>query len=432
MRAPGVRSRLLSSNYQAGPACALPASNEGRVLLNFRFLWAAIVRRIAAPDGVFRARGAMTLRSARSLWLAATAPALALLIVACQAKQSAPEVTEPYRVASPVVTTAVYEREYVGEIQATQRVELRARLQGIVESVAVDEGQQVRTGQLLFSVSAREHQQEVQKARAVSASSVAELRAAQIEQANMKMLLENKIVAETEVAMADSKVSLLEAKLAEARAGENQAAINLTYARVQAPFDGVVNRLPKKVGSLVGQGDLLTTITNTKDVFVYFRVSEQEYFEYMSRGAAERPTNASLRLANGQMYASSGIIDTVESEFDKDTGNIAFRARFKNEDGVLKHGSTGTVILRSELKDRVVIPQAATFEVQDQLYVYTVDSENTARIKRVIPKARIKDTFVLESGLGPEDRFVTEGIQKLRDGVKIAVTPNGPSAHSAL
>jgi RND family efflux transporter MFP subunit len=182
----------------------------------------------------------------------------------------------------------------------------------------------------------------------------------------------------------------------------------------------------------VSEDDLLTSIPNTKQVFVYFRVSEQEYFEYMSQAAAERPTTASLRLANGQMYPTPGIIDSVESEFDKGTGNIAFRARFKNEEGMLKHGSTGTVILRSELKDRVVIPQAATFEIQDQLYVYTVDDAGTTHIRRVIPKVRIKDTFVLESGLSPGDRFVSEGIQKLKDGVKIAVRSHEPSAHTAL
>jgi membrane fusion protein (multidrug efflux system) len=344
----------------------------------------------------------------------------------------APEVPEEYRVVIPLVTTAIYEREHVGEIQATQRVELRARLKGVVESIAVDEGQQVRARQLLFTVSAREHQQEVNKAHAATASAAAELKSAQIEQGNMRMLLAKKIVAATEVALSESKVALLEAKLAEARAVESQAGINLGYARVHAPFDGVVNRLPKKVGSLVSEDDLLTSITNTNDVFVYFRVSEQEYFEYMSRGAAERPKQASLRLASGQMYPSPGVIDTVESEFDKETGNIAFRARFANAEGVLKHGSTGTIILKTEIKDGIVIPQSSTFEVQDQLYVYTVDASNTARIKRVIPKAHIKDIFVLASGLAPGDRFVAEGIQKLRDGAKISVRASAAPVQTGL
>jgi membrane fusion protein (multidrug efflux system) len=359
---------------------------------------------------------------------AAAAIAFAISLSACEPARGAVEVTEPFKVAAPLVTNVVYEHEYVGEVQATQRVELRARMKGVVETMAVDEGQEVRAGQLLFSISAREHQQELNKARAATASATAELKAAQIDQASIKTLFEKKIVAATEVALADSKVSLLHAKLDEARATQNQAAINLDYARVEAPFDGIVNRLPKKVGSLVGEDDLLTTLSNTKDVFVYFRVSEQEYFAYMARRPEDRPKQVFLRLATGEVYPSSGVIDTVESEFDKETGNIAFRARFPNKDGSLKHGSTGTVILRTELKGRVVIPQASTFEVQDQLYVYTVDGENVAHIKRIIPKARLKDSFVLESGLDPNDRFVAEGIQKLRDGAKIAVRLEKPGS----
>jgi membrane fusion protein (multidrug efflux system) len=360
-------------------------------------------------------------------------PALALLMAACEPGQ-APKVTtiDAFRVASPVVTTAVYDREYVGEIQATQHVELRARMKGVVEAIAVDEGQQVSSGQLLFSISARELQQELNKARAATAGAVAELKAVQIDHANAKMLFDKKIIAESEMAMAEAKVGLLEAKLDEARAVENQAAINLTYARVLAPFDGVVNRLPNKVGSIVGEDDLLTTITNTKDVFVYFRVSEQEYLAYISRKADERPKEVSLRLANGELYASPGVIDTVENEFDQETGNIAFRARFPNKDGILRHGGTGTVVARTELRNGLVIPQASTFEIQDQLYVYTLDGDNTARVKRVVPKARIQDTFVVESGLVPDDRFVVEGIQKLKDGVKIAVLPSEASARSEL
>jgi len=360
------------------------------------------------------------------------APALVIVLFACQQpSKQATEKAESYGVVSPTVTNVAYEREYVGEIQAVQRVELRARMKGVVESIAVDEGAAVKEGQPLFSISARELQQELNKARAATASAAAELKTAQIEQANTKMLFDQNIVADTQNAMADSKLRLLEAKLDEARAAENQTAINLTYSRVTAPFDGVVNRLPKKVGSLVGEDDLLTTITNTSEVLVYFRVSEQEYFQYKPRGA-EGPKEVMLRLSNGELYSSTGIIDAVENEFDRETGNIAFRARFPNQDGLLRHGSTGTVIVRTELKDGMVIPQASTFEIQDQLYVYVVGDDNTARATKIVPKARVKGNFVIESGLDPNARIVVDGIQQLRDGDKIAVRPNTSSARTSL
>ncbi len=360
-------------------------------------------------------------------------PLLALLF-SCQPPRQQPteQEADSYSVVMPVVTDVAYEREYVGEIQAAQRVELRARLKGVVETLAIDEGQAVEKGQLLFAISAREVQQELNKARAARASALAELKTAQIEQANTKILFEKNIVAETQMAVADSKIRLLEAKVEEVRALENQAAINLTYARILAPFDGVVNRLPKKVGSLVTEDDLLTTLTNTSEVFVYFRVSEQEYFEYSARDPSAAPQQVSLRLANGETYASLGVIDAVENEFDRETGSIAFRARFPNADGLLKHGSAGTVIVRTELKNRMVIPQASTFEIQDQLYVYTVGDDSAAHARKIVPKVRLKDTFVIESGLDPNDRIITEGIQKLRDGTKVAVRPSTPSARTVL
>jgi membrane fusion protein (multidrug efflux system) len=361
-------------------------------------------------------------------------PMCLALALACEAppQQEQPGEAESYSVVTPTVANVPYEREYVGEILATQRVELRPRMKGVVEAVSVDEGQQVKQGQLLFSISARELQQELSKARAATSSALAELKTAQIEQASTKMLFDQKIVADSQVAMAESKLRLLEAKVEESRALENQAGINLTYSRLTAPFDGVINRLPKKVGSLVTEDDLLTTLTNTSEVFVYFRVSEQEYLEYTSTDGKGHPKEVSLRLANGAMYPSPGVIDSVETEIDRETGNIAFRARFPNPNGLLKHGSTGTVIVRTELKDGMVIPQASTFEVQDQLYVYVVSDDSTVRARKIVPKVRLKSSFVVESGLDPQDRVITEGIQSLRDGAKIAIRPTASSASSSL
>jgi membrane fusion protein (multidrug efflux system) len=361
-------------------------------------------------------------------------PMCLAVALACEApsRQEPPDEAESYSVVTPTVANVPYEREYVGEIQAAQRVELRPRMKGVVEAVAVDEGQKVKQGQLLFSISARELQQELSKARAATASALAELKTAQIEQASTKMLFDRNIVADSQVEMAESKIRLLEAKVEESRALENQAGINLTYSRLTAPFDGVINRLPKKVGSLVTENDLLTTLTNTSEVFVYFRVSEQEYLEYTSANTKDQPEEVSLRLANGVMYPRPGVIDAIENEIDRETGNLAFRARFPNPDGLLKHGSTGTVVVRSELKDGLMIPQASTFEIQDQLYVYTVGDDNTARARKVVPRLRLKDAFVIESGLDPDERIITEGIQKLRDGSTIAVRPRSSSASTSL
>ncbi len=351
---------------------------------------------------------------------------------ACRAGGAEQVETPPeFVVASPTVG-AFFEREYVGQVQALQYVEFRARLKGIIESVGVDEGQRVKAGQVLFSISSRELQQEVRKAHAAVDSAAADLKAAQLEQANIRMLFEKKVVSNAEFEQSDSRVASLAARLEEAKANEGQATINLSYGQVRAPFEGVVNRIPKRVGSAVTEDDLLTTMTDTSEVFVYFRVSEREYFDYAALSEEARPKAVSLKLANGNQYPSAGVIDAVESQFDKDTGNIAFRARFPNQQQVLKHGASGKVVIRADVSDALVVPQRSTFEIQENVYVFTVDANDTVHARRIVPRLRLKDSFVLESGLVAGERFIVEGVQKVKEGDRIVARLETLPANSSL
>ncbi len=348
---------------------------------------------------------------------------VATLSAACSRHaQATPESTshEAFSIVSPTVADAVYERAYVADVRAKQRVEVRSRIKGFIESVAVDEGQAVDKGQLLFTVNVTELKQQDLIARAAARRAEAELQTAELERDGTRMLLERNVVSEAELALAESKVSSLQALLEEARA--TRAAINLEYARVLAPFDGVVNRIPFRVGSAVDDQHPLTTITDTSEVYAYFRVSESEYLEYTSASSSV-PKQVWLRLADGSVYSSPGLIDAMESEFDRDTGSIAFRARFPNEDGRLKHGSSGTVIVKTDLRNALLVPQKSTFEIQEQLYVYVVDEGNTARARRIRPKLRLNDAFVVASGLEATDHFVSEGAHKLRDGMTVQALP---------
>lgn len=357
---------------------------------------------------------------------------LVLTVAAACSKPAAEGPAEAFIVSQPVLSTATIEREHVGEIHAVRRVELRARVKGYLEAVNVDEGQAVKSGDLLFSIGARELQHDQSKARAAVQSAAAELKASRLEQANMKVLFEKQIISDAEMAQLDARVLTLEAKLEEARAHEAQATTTLAYASVRAPFDGVINRLPRKVGSLVGEDDLLTTLTDTREVLVYFRLPEADYLRFAAQQTEQRPRVATLMLATGELYPTEGVIDAVETEFDEGTGNIAFRARFANPSQILKHGGTAKVILKSEVGDALMVPQKATFEVQDQLYVYTVDATNVVHARRILPKVRLKDAFVVESGLTPADRFIVEGLQRAREGQQITVREAPETRHSAL
>jgi len=342
---------------------------------------------------------------------------LCLLAAACS-KHESTEALEVFPVTTPGQAGELYEREYVGEVNAVQRAELRARTRGVLETVSVDEGRQVKAGQLLFSFASRDLQQQVRKARAAIASAAAELKAAELEQQNLKVLFDRQVVSPAEMARLEAKIQALTAKLEEARADEGQAVISLSYAEVRAPFDGVVNRILKKAGSIVQEGDLLTTITNASEVLVYFRVSENEYLDYAAN-PDEHGKEVSFKLADGTLLESKGVIDTIETEIDRGTGTLAFRARFPNEKQLLKHGASGKVVVTVPLKGGLTVPQKSTFEIQDHVYVYLLDEQNRAHAKRIIPRLRMDDTFVLESGLQASDRFILEGIQKVKEGATI-------------
>lgn len=335
---------------------------------------------------------------------------------------AAPEV---FPITTPERKTVRVEREFVAEVKAVQYATVRPRSLGSIQSVLVDEGQTVKAGQVLFQLNTLELEEQLRKSKAETNTVRAELLGAELEERNTRLLFEKNVVSDAVMQLASSKVALLKAKIDESRANESQVSVALGFARVRAPFDGVVNRISHRIGSLVDEKDLLTTITDTREVFVYFRMSERDYLQYQAEADGEADVPVSLRLADGMPYSAPGKIDAIESEFDRETGNIAFRARFPNPDGSLRHGSSGKVVVGRELTNVLVVPQRATFEVQGDLHLYVVDSANVARARRVVPRARLKDSFVVESGLDADDRFIVEGVQRVRDGLTVGVPASG-------
>lgn len=344
----------------------------------------------------------------------------AFMLAACS-ESTVQEEHATYPVATPVVTDTAFFDEYVAQLAAQQNVEIRARLEGFIEQIHVDEGQAVHEGQLLFTIGSKEYTQAALGAQATARSAEAELQAARIELENTVKLKDKNIVSASELEMMRAKLDAFEARVAEAKAAATRAEMDLAYTQVKAPFDGVINRIPNKRGSLVEVGTLLTSLSNTAEVFAYFNLSEEDYLDVMTTERGDRAEDVSLVLANGMAFAAKGVIETTESEFDPTTGNIAFRARFKNPDGLLKHGGTGKVRVRNPLAQAMLVPQKATFEVQGNTYLYVVDGENVARMRAVTPSHRVEQDYVLADGLNPGERFLLEGIQRVRDGDQVAV-----------
>lgn len=370
-------------------------------------------------------RGSAVARPVRR-WLEVLVLSALPLVAGCAGEaKSEPEPvrSEVFPVAQPRTEDTVVERKYVAELRAVRYAELRTRVEGIVDKVTVDEGQAVTAGASLFTINAGHLKQAVTAAKAAMIGAEAELRAAEIELQNTQLLLDEDVVSQAAFDSTRAKVDALEARVAEWKATVARAEVELGYAQIRAPFDGVVNRIPHKAGSTVTAEALLTTIADTSEMHAYFRLTEREYLELAGRQADEPRQQAWLELVDGTLFPHPGVIDAVENEVDRNTGSIALRAKFPNPKGLLKHGSGGKVVLKTTLPNALLIPQKATFEVQGDLFVFTLDQNNVVSTRKVEAKVRAGSDFVLENGLSPDERFVLEGAQKLRDGAKIETSP---------
>ena len=343
--------------------------------------------------------------------------AVCLLTVSCTYEKEA-ESVDTHKVIYPVVEDAAYSSKYVAQIQSVGYVEIRSKIRGYIEKIYVDEGQAVKEGQLLFALSFNVFEKELQKAIAAVKSAVADLKVAEVELANVTVLVEKNIVSKSELHVIQAKVDALKADVEEAMANKEQEALHLSFSKIKAPFGGFINRIPKKVGSLIAEGDMLTSLSDNREVFAYFHLSEIDYLNYLAAG--EQETNVvSFELANHDRYGQEGIIEMIESEFDEATGNIALRARFPNPDGLLKQGANGKVIVNKTVKNALLIPQKSTFEIQDKLYVYVVNKESMLEQRNIVYKMRLPNFYVVESGLSKDEQILLEGVENVRNGDKV-------------
>jgi membrane fusion protein (multidrug efflux system) len=324
----------------------------------------------------------------------------------CAAKVEEKEVGVRFSVTSPLKKDTFVIRSYVCQIRAIQHIELRALEKGYLQSISVDEGQFVKQGQRMFQIMPMLYQAEQQRAQA-------EANYAEIEYLNTKSLSDSNVVSKNELALAKAKFDKAKAEL-------SLAQVHLGFTDIRAPFDGIMDRFQVRLGSLLDEGDLLTTLSDNSKMWVYFNVPEAEYLAFKANAKKDSVTTVRLLMANNQLFDFPGKVETIEADFNNETGNIAFRATFPNPKRLLRHGETGSVQMIVPLKRALIIPQKATFEILEKKYVFVVGPDNVVQQREITIAAEMPDLYIIKDGLSENDKLIVEGIRKVKDKEKIA------------
>lgn len=330
---------------------------------------------------------------------------LLAILTSCKTETKETESETEFLVTNPILKDTVVTKDYVSQIQSIRHIELRAMEKGFLQEIYVDEGQFVKKGQALFQIMPNIYEAEMQRFKA-------EANFAKIEYNNTKQLAKNNVVAPNEVAMAKAKLDKANAELL-------LAEVHLRFTKIKAPFDGILDRFNVKQGSLINEGDLMTNLSDNSKMWVYYNVPEAEYLDFKAKSNDKIKEKVNLILANNQYFEYSGIVETIEGDFNNETGNISFRATFPNPKRLLRHGETGNIRVSIPLKNALLIPQKATFEVLDKKYVYVIDKNNTVKSRAINIEAEMPYLFAVKDGLKAGDKILLEGLRLVKENQKI-------------
>jgi membrane fusion protein (multidrug efflux system) len=351
---------------------------------------------------------------------------LALVLSSCADKSQAPAPAAPLLpVASIKMENTNTDTEYPASIQGTVDVEIRPQVSGNLDRVLVDEGAYVSKGQSLFKINERPFREQLNNALASLHAYEAALINAQLEVDKLTPLVQNKVVSDYQLKTAKASQKIAAANIEQAIAMVESAKINLGYTNVTAPVSGYIGRLPKKQGSLVSASDVeaLTTLSDVHEVFVYFSLGETDFINFKSQYAGNTLGDkikhlppVSLILADNNAYPQTGKIDMVDGQFDKTTGAITLRATFPNKNGTLRSGNTGKIRLGIQHNDAILVPQSATIEMQDKIFVFTVSKDNKVTKTPITVIGKNGTNYLIKDGVQSGDQIVLSGIDKLQEG----------------
>lgn len=369
--------------------------------------------------------------------------ALSVIIASCGNKNDksaqavgAPQVKE-YKTLTLEPKSATLYTDFPASVQGQQNIEIRPRVEGYIDKIFVDEGAVVKVGQPLFKINAPEYEQEVRTATASIKSAQASVSAARLAVNKVKPLVEKDIISKYELESAQYNYESAMAALAQANAALVNAKTNLGYTTVTSPVNGVVGSIPFRLGSLVSSNtaDPLTTVSSIGNVYAYFALNEKKLLNFTQSKSpgitlAQQIKNmpaVSLLLSDGSLYPEKGKIETINGLINTETGSVTFRARFANPKGIIRSGSSTTVRIPNEVRDALLIPQSATFELQDKIFAVTVGKDNkTKNVNITVLDDTAGNYYVVESGLKAGDQIVLEGVASLKEGSEIKPQNQNP------
>jgi len=354
----------------------------------------------------------------------------ALFLISCADKNAGAPANPPATlpVMDIAYASAATETEYPVAIQGKTDVEIRSQVNGTLDKIFVDEGAYVTAGQPLFKINDNPYRQQYNNATASLNAAEAAVINAQLEVEKLTPLVANKVVSDYQLKTAKANLAIAKATVAQSKAVVGTAAINLGYTTIKAPVSGYIGRLPKKQGSLISQADpeSLTTLSDTKEVYAYFSLSENDFIHFKTLYKGNTISDklkglapVSLVLSDNTIYPQLGKVDMVDGQFDQTTGAITLRAKFANSNGLLRSGNTGRVKISIQHPNTIVIPQDATIEIQDKIYVFLLDKKNAVTRQPVVVSGKSGTDYLLKEGITTGDRIVLKGFENLPDGATI-------------
>ena len=357
--------------------------------------------------------------------------AAALMLASCGGGGRRPTFGDnEYPVVTVGTSSTTMQSTYPAVIKGVQDVEIHPKVQGFITQINVKEGQTVGAGEVLFVLDNVTYQAQVRQAQASVNTAEAACNTAKLSFENSQKLHENGVIGDFELQSATNQYEQAKAGLAQAQAALASAKEMLSFCYVKSPAAGVVGSLPFKVGTLVSAGNTLTTVSNISSMEVYFSMTEKDVLEMGKNagglaGALKDMPAVKLKLADGNMYGLDGTVTKMSGVIDPTTGSVQMIAVFQNPEKLLKSGGSGTIVIPHSNSSAIVIPQAAVSEVQNKKFVYVVDKDNKAKYTEIkVDPQNDGNSYVVTEGLKAGDKFITNGITKLSDGMEIVpITP---------